>query len=127
MAQPIGVKIPIQPGNAGYFEQTFTTLDEAKSNLINLLLTRKGERVMQPEFGTSIYSILFENVATDIKLILEEDIREAVRTWLSYILISSVDINTDRLDNENRIDISVTFSLKSDPKKYETINLLFEF
>lgn len=127
MAQPIGVKIPIQPGTTGYFDQTFTSLDEAKSNVVNLLLTRKGERVMQPELGTNIYKILFENVGSSIGIILEQDIRDAIKTWLPYLVVTKVEVNTDRLDNENRIDISITFGLKADPKRFETINLLFEF
>jgi len=41
----IGVSLPFK----GPFKSTFTTKDQIKSNLINLLLTNKGERVMIPE------------------------------------------------------------------------------
>ena len=63
MSEPIGVKIPITMGTTGFFNQTFTSLEEAKSNLLNLLLTRKGERVYHPTFGTEIYGLLFSQIS----------------------------------------------------------------
>ena len=42
------------------------TIDQALENLKNLLLTRIGERYMQPNFGTQLLNILFEpNVSED--------------------------------------------------------------
>ena len=38
----------------GVFESSYTTQQAVISNLKNLILTTKGERYMQPEFGTSI-------------------------------------------------------------------------
>ena len=47
-----GITLPVQRGNTGYFSQAFNSFEQAKSNLKNLLLTRKGERIFQPNFGT---------------------------------------------------------------------------
>ena len=44
----------------GVFALSFSTEQQAISNLKNLLLTRKGERFMQPDFGTRIFDSLFE-------------------------------------------------------------------
>ena len=41
--QAIGVSIPFS--SKSVFNQTFTTADQTKSNLINYLLTNKGERI----------------------------------------------------------------------------------
>lgn len=127
MAQPIGIKIPIQQSNYGYFDPTFTTIDEAKSNMINLLLTAKGERLMQPELGTNIQRILFENVTAEINSLIVDDITEAVNQWLPYVVLQSVEVDTERLDNDNRIDVQVTFGIKQDPSINETINLTYVF
>ena len=36
------------------------TNDEIRSNLIHLLLTRKGSRYFLPDFGTRLYDFIFE-------------------------------------------------------------------
>ena len=54
----IGITLPIQIGNNA-FNQAFTTIEQAKSNIKNLLLTNRGERVMQPEFGSGLRELLF--------------------------------------------------------------------
>ena len=56
----VGITLPLRLGNSGYFEQSYTTLEQVKSNVINLLLTIPGERYMQPTFGSNLYSHLFE-------------------------------------------------------------------
>ena len=68
-----GIVLPVQRGNGGYFEQAFSSFEQAKSNLKNLLLTKRGERVFQPNFGTGLHELLFEQLTTDleVKLALE--------------------------------------------------------
>ena len=57
----IGVNLPFTRDNkTGWFDQSFTTLEAAKSNLKNLLLTMKGERLMQPNFGTDLMKLVFD-------------------------------------------------------------------
>ena len=58
-ATPIGITLPIQDGNSGFFQQSFDTLTQVKSNILNLLNTRPGERRMQPTFGSNLWSIVF--------------------------------------------------------------------
>tara|TARA_R100000734_G_C3224822_1_gene34966 strand:+ start:10 stop:249 length:240 start_codon:yes stop_codon:yes gene_type:complete len=62
----IGLKLPFNRGNSGLFPQTETTLEQAGSNIKNLLLTAKGERVMQPEFGSRLRELLFEQQTEDL-------------------------------------------------------------
>jgi len=126
MAEPIGVRIPIRLGNTGFFEQTLTSIDEAKSNMYNLLLTQKGERYMQPEFGTRIYSKLFEQITTSIKDEIETDITDAVGMWLPYVELMKVDvdISDDNID-ANRFDVRIEFGLKRDLNQYEEIQIIF--
>ena len=47
----IGLAFPLGFANDGIFRKTKTTLEQARYNLRNLLLTVKGERLAHPEFG----------------------------------------------------------------------------
>ena len=123
---PIGVKIPIGMGNTGFFDQTFTVLDETKSMMLNLLLTRKGERFMQPEFGTSIYDLLFEPVVSTIESSLKAEIRVAVSTWLPHVELLGIEIDIDKENIENnKIGIKVIYALKQDTSKFDEVQVAF--
>ena len=126
MSEPLGIKIPIRMGRTGYFDQTFTSIDEATANMYNLLLTQRGERLMQPEFGTSIYGRLFEPITTDLKTEIEGEVREAVETWLPYVELFDVEVNisTDNIEN-NRVDIKISFGLRRDIQQFNEIIVTF--
>ena len=81
----IGISLPLSHGTQGFFAKTKTTLDQARSNIRNLLLTIKGERLGNPTFGSNLYRVLFEPDDGNIASSIEEAIREAMGEWLSYV------------------------------------------
>ena len=58
----VGIKLPFRFGTTGFFNQSKTVKEQAFSNLKNLILTIKGERVGQPEFGCDVHRIVFEPI-----------------------------------------------------------------
>ena len=118
----IGLKLPFNRGKSGLFPQTETTLEQAGSNIKNLLLTAKGERVMQPDFGSRLRELLFEQYTEDLSSRIQEEIQEAISTWLPYINIASVNIiQSDEDPNTTSVDID--FSLNYEPDRFESITL----
>jgi phage baseplate assembly protein W len=117
----IGITLPIQRGQNGFFQQSSTLLEQTKSNLKNLLLTVKGERLAQPEFGSNIYNILFENMDTGFSKKIEDSIREAVAKWLPHVILNAVII--DASHNTNTVNISVQYSLVNDASALESLSL----
>ena len=101
----VGVKLPF--GGAGVFQLSYTTEEQAISNLKNLVLTRKGERPFQPLFGTDVYSLLFEQIGGFIEDNLKASITEDIGFWLPYILLS--DVIVDAQPDSNRVNISLNF------------------
>ena len=99
----IGVKLPL--GGDPVFSLSYTTEEQAISNLKNLLLTRKGERPFQPEFGADIYSLLFEQISVELSTELEDSLRSDIEYWLPYIIIDEINIITN--EDYNRVDISL--------------------
>ena len=84
----IGLTYPIKSGENLDFELTKTTFEQAEYNLKNLLLTQKGERAFQPEFGTNLRAICFEQVDDNLPETIDLDVRNAVEQWLPYIIIN---------------------------------------
>lgn len=55
-------------------ENTLFDFDIIKQDILNHFNTRKGERVMNPGFGSIIWSLLMEPLTEEIRTILKEDI-----------------------------------------------------
>jgi phage baseplate assembly protein W len=101
----VGVALPFN--GPGVFNTNYTTKDQTKSNLINLVLTEPGERVYKPFFGVGLNSLLFEQSVD--KDTLQEKIQEAISQdeRLSKITISDININQDI--NSNTIKVTIEY------------------
>jgi phage baseplate assembly protein W len=110
----IGIQLPFN-GTTGVISSTVTSLEQAISNLKNLLLTYKGERINQPNFGTDLSQVLFQPNLSNLKPIITEIITDAVSYWLPYINITSINIVTaeDDPDLTYEIKISISFNVPS--------------
>jgi phage baseplate assembly protein W len=121
----LGIGINKTSDRGGAFAVNYTTLNQAKDNLVNLILTRKGERLMQPEFGCDIWRILFEPMIDgQIEQKIESSILEAVEMWLPYLNIDEIVFDYDENDiDRNRITLDVKFSLKSNRNLGESVTI----
>jgi phage baseplate assembly protein W len=104
----IGVSLPFN-GPAGPFNKTYSTKDQTKSNLINLILTNKGERVFNPEFGMDLKRLLFEGITEDIIPIIQNIIVTNINMFVPEVQVVDVIVNPDT-DN-NSISISINYKL----------------
>jgi phage baseplate assembly protein W len=116
----VGVRFPLDHSQEGFFYKTKTILEQAKSNMRNLLLTSKGERVMQPEFGSTLTDVLF-NQGEDVKTEIDEAIREAVSNWLPYVIINEINM----FQEGNQVDVSIDFSVTLEPDSFDTLTFNF--
>ena len=94
----------------GVFQSSYSTEEQAISNLKNLLLTQKGERIFQPNFGTDIQKSLFENNTLDLELELKQTLTEDINFWLPYIIINRLDVirNIDQYGIIIKLEFSVS-------------------
>lgn len=119
----IGVKAATEGTGPGVFVSTYSTKDQAISNLKHLLLTYRGERPMQPLFGTKLRDALFEQNIDAIKDFIDAEITQAVSFWLPYITIERLDIQTAVLQGGGAMDehgISVRLFVSINSQKAET-------
>lgn len=121
----IGIGINRKSNSNGIFAVNYTTLTQAKDSLENLILTKKGERIMQPEFGCDIWELLFEPIVEEtISSKIENSIISAVEIWLPYLNIDNIIFDYDENDiDSNKINVEVKFSLKSNSSLTESISV----
>ena len=87
----IGIGLPMGGDKFGKFNLLYNTKDQILASLKNLVLTMKGERIMEPDFGTNIYRLLFENVREDIiEKRIKQDIISSCKKWLPVLNIDFV-------------------------------------
>jgi len=110
MTSSIGLNYPMRRTNhGGYFDKTFQDIDQIKANLVNLLSTRRGERIMNPEFGTLLYRILYREQNQSNISAIEQEIRDSVSRFMPYVTINN--LNVDATSNKSiMVDIAFTAS-----------------
>ena len=116
----VGIRFPLDHSPEGFFYKTKTVLEQSKANLRNLLLTTPGERVFQPNFGSRLKNIVFEQ-GQDIPSRIEEAIRSAVDKHLAYINV----INVFTTQQDNIVNVSIEFSVPLNPDDIEVLNFDF--
>ena len=117
----IGISLPLDHGNQGFFEKTKTTLQQTRSNIKNLLLTIKGERLGNPTFGSDLMRILFDQDDGGLGDRIEETIRSSVSEWLPYVNIKSIKTTSDER-NPNLLNVRLQFTIDVD-QNVETLDL----
>jgi phage baseplate assembly protein W len=125
---PIGIVLPIRKGTATYFDQSYDTLTQVRSNIINLLNTHPGERRMQPTFGSRLWTLNFEQnldfAAEAAKRIVAEDIA----AWVPGVTVTDIDVSllkSDKSINDRdiyRLHIALNFVVDT-TKQTDTIEL----
>jgi phage baseplate assembly protein W len=121
----IGIGINRRSSDNGIFPVNFTTLDEAKDNLTNLIMTKLGERVMHPDFGCGLWNELFQEIIdNDTEIRIENSITDSVAKWLPYLKVEDIfiDIN-DQLKDTNTINMEIRFSLVSNKNLTDSITI----
>ena len=116
----VGIRFPLDYSPEGFFYKTKTVLEQSKANLRNLLLTTPGERIFQPNFGSELKFIVFEQ-GQDIPNRIEEAIRSATDTFLPYINI----INVFTVQEQNQVNVQIEFSVPLNPDTIEILNFDF--
>ncbi len=121
----LGIGINKSSNSNGVFSTNYTTLTQAKDNLKNLILTKKGERLMNPDFGCDVWLVLFEQMDGDtIETRIETAIVDAVDTWLPYLSLTSIVFDYDDNDiDTNKISLDIQFALASNPNLTESVQI----
>lgn len=90
-----GISFPFRVGNKGgvaISTTTFTDTQHIKESIHQILTTRIGERVQEPEFGSNIDYFLFSPGDTAAKNLIAYEVVQALRRWEKRINIEQSDV-----------------------------------
>lgn len=114
----IGVSIPFN--GTSIFNTTYTTQDQIKSNIINFLLTNRGERVLNPTFGASLEQYIFESITPTTTKNLENIVKTAISTEFPSVKLNNVTVIP--MYDSNTITIKIDYSIYNGLQ--DTINII---
>lgn len=85
---------------------TRITDEEAiKQSIRNLLLTDRGERLFQPNLGSDLRALLFENITADTLILIQEKVKDTIDNYEPRCNLISVDATSGIDTNEVRVRI----------------------
>jgi phage baseplate assembly protein W len=120
----LGSPLPLTRTSRGYFATTNDPLENEKSKFINLILTMKGERVANPEFGCDIHKLLFEQKTEDVEDLAQQYVLDAVNRFMPYLQLIQIQvINAETFLNDNSIILYVKYGFKNNPFAVQSVQL----
>lgn len=87
----INIRYPFQNSVRGFYvELNNTDADAVKSDLLHLILTRKGQRLYKPDFGTDLLRFIFQPEDGLTLSQIQEEIKSVVSKYLPKLQINNV-------------------------------------
>ena len=106
----VGIRTPFQfsVGRGVKAVSTSNGLDKIQASIRDILTTRPGERLMQPEYGSRLFDLVFEPNDFVTNQLLYIYTAEALQRWEPRIQVTGVTFATDN-NNPNYVGICVNF------------------
>ncbi|HAW79688.1 MAG TPA: hypothetical protein DCX27_08230 [Balneola sp.] len=100
--------------------------ESIKRSVKNIISTNKGERPLNPDFGSDVRSLLFEPDSDLVRLAIEEEIEIQLSNFEPRIEVLSVTVSnsSERIDNYD-LNVIVEFS-PLNSQQVVTLNVVLE-
>jgi phage baseplate assembly protein W len=110
--QYYGIKYPFRnDGFQKFFLDVNESLkDKARSELMHVVFTPKGQRVRNPEFGTDLIKFIFDGNDSVTWGAVKEEVSSAVSRWIPNVTLNNIDVVKNDEDVHEiyvRLDYSV--------------------
>jgi uncharacterized protein len=116
----LGCPYPLVKHPRGFFH-TQSGINQIKSDLLALLLTEPGERVMLPEFGTALKKFIFEQNDSSVLEQIRNEITRAISIWEPRIAVQNIEV-TNGSDVASSLDPQ---DLRQDTQHIVLVKILF--
>lgn len=116
----VGWKFPIRVDETTGRIRTSSYEEDVEEAIRIIMLTRKGERVMQPEFGCGIQDFVFQTMDYTTISQMEHQILEALILWEPRIIDPEVHIETDEIES-GKLNIHISYTVRSTNNPYNVV------
>jgi hypothetical protein len=116
-----GVSFPVKT-EGGKMKTSFDE-DIVNESISIILSTRKGERLLRPDFGADIMSLVFSENNAHTANMVNVYVREALEKWEPRIEVEDVTVTLDS-NERNLLNINIEYQIRSSNSKR---NLVYPF
>ncbi len=114
-----GISVPFRFNEFGQVESSVTESKYWKDQILLTIMTRFGERLFRPSFGSGIGDTLFESEDTAAETAVRT-LNTAFSTWLPRLVLTEID---PQFDSETGfLEISIQYVLPSGESDTITLN-----
>jgi len=111
--QGVSPKLPlVKDPDDGLYGMNKTLLESIKQDLKMLLLTNPGERMMLPDYGAGIRTLLFSQNNKNLNGEISNKIKTQINKYMRFISVQDVVIAPVD-SNENALFVSIVFFIPS--------------
>ena len=103
----VGLDLPFSA--PAVFKSNYLTRDAIKYNLINFYSTKRGERVMNPLFGSRLQNLVFNNITEITDDSIRAIITDETNNYFPFVTLA--DINIQKQEDNNQYIITITYQI----------------
>ena len=110
------ISLPFSFNSSGGVSYTTDQKKMWQDRVVVAVMTSLGERVMLPNFGSTVQASAFTNV-NDALNSIQEGVRKAFSTWLPVLNLKKVEGQVDPFDGYLIINITYTYGNQANDEK----------
>ncbi len=110
----ININFPFKDSVKGFFLDLNNNDSEAiKADLMHLILTRKGERLYLPDFGTDLLKYIFNPNDSKTQSEIKQEISQVVKKYLPKLQVNEVTV-TESVNSEYAATVRIDYTVTDD-------------
>ena len=108
----VGWKFPVKADPKTGRIEISSYRDDIKESIRIILMTKKGERKMNPDFGCNIYKYMFDVINLTTLKQIEFEVENSIKTW--EYRINQLEVHAEESKEEvGRIVINIEYTVKN--------------
>lgn len=113
---PKAISLPFSFDSSGAVAYTQDEKKMWQDRVVLVLMTRLGERVMRPTFGSEVKNSLFETEDAAVTMI-KKSVAVAFSRWLSQLELLNVTTSVDRVDGFIVLEVGYRYSPRENEQR----------